>query len=213
MRTYKIYLIRHGKTEGNIEGKFVGSTDVPVCEEGLAELLHLTTEFDYPNVGAVYTSPMLRAVQTAKVIYPHHEPVAVNRLREYCFGDFEGRSVEELKSTPEFMDFVSDKKSYLPEGAEPLDEFHNRVVEGLEYVIKDMMTRKISDAAIVTHGGVIMQLLSACGLPTKKPTDWMTQNGHGFTLLVNASLWGNTKKAEIFSPLPYDKIQELPEQE
>lgn len=208
MRTYKIYLIRHGKTAGNKEGRFVGSTDVSICEEGVAELVTLTNEYDYPNVGAVYTSPMLRAVQTAKVIYPHHEPVAVTRLREYCFGAFEGKKLEELKNDPNFLDFVSEEKKFLPEGAEPIDEFHSRVVEGLEFVIRDMMSRKISDAAIITHGGVIMQLLSACGLPTKKPTEWMTDNGHGFTLLVNASLWGNTKKAEIFSPLPYDKIPE-----
>lgn len=67
MITYKLHLIRHGQTEGNQKGLFVGRTDMPVSEEGFDELSRLRDTYEYPRVGAVYTSPLRRCIQTAGV--------------------------------------------------------------------------------------------------------------------------------------------------
>ena len=53
MITYKLHLIRHGQTEGNQKGLFVGRTDMPVSEEGFDELSRLRDTYEYPRVGAV----------------------------------------------------------------------------------------------------------------------------------------------------------------
>lgn len=62
-----------------------------------------------------------------------------------------------------------------------------------------------TDAAIITHGGVIMTLLTAYGIPELPMHEWRTPNGCGFTLNVNASLWMRGKKAEVFSEFPYER--------
>jgi bisphosphoglycerate-dependent phosphoglycerate mutase len=59
-----IYLIRHGRTAGNMRGEYIGVTDQPLCEEGIRELLEYKSSFRYPSVdlcfcksdAAVYTN-------------------------------------------------------------------------------------------------------------------------------------------------------------
>ena len=70
MKYYKLHLIRHGLTAGNLQGLYIGSgTDLPLCDEGRAQLEELKRSFTYPNVPLVFTSPMLRATQTAEVLF------------------------------------------------------------------------------------------------------------------------------------------------
>lgn len=203
MRAYRIYLIRHGITQANYEGRYVGSTDVPLCDEGVYELVKLMQECEYPNVGGVYTSPLKRCIQTAKILYKEHTPISVDGLREYDFGEFENKTIAELKDDERYIKFISSNWIDGPEKAEKMQDFHDRVLEGMNSIILDMMKRKTSDVAVVAHGGVIMQLLSACGLPERKASDWGVGNGRGYTLLINASLWGNTRKVEVFTTIPY----------
>lgn len=93
MITYKLHLIRHGQTEGNQKGLFVGRTDMPVSEEGFDELSRLRDTYEYPRVGAVYTSPLRRCIQTAEFLYPNNMLTVVDDLQEMDFGEFEGKSV------------------------------------------------------------------------------------------------------------------------
>ena len=69
MKYYKLHLIRHGLTEGNLKGLYIGSgSDLPLCAEGRAQLKTLKKDFGYPQVPLVFTSPMLRATQTAEIL-------------------------------------------------------------------------------------------------------------------------------------------------
>ena len=67
MKYYKLHLIRHGLTAGNLQGLYIGSgSDLPLCDEGRAQLKTLKKDFDYPVVPLVFTSPMKRATETAE---------------------------------------------------------------------------------------------------------------------------------------------------
>ena len=58
---FKLHLIRHGLTAGNLEGRYIGAgTDLPLCDEGRAQLAALKRDFTYPPVELVFTSPLLR---------------------------------------------------------------------------------------------------------------------------------------------------------
>lgn len=208
MRTYKIFLLRHGLTSANLEGKYIGDTDIDLCEEGAAELISLMQEFEYPNVGRVYTSPLKRAIQTARLIYPQMTPVTVENLREYSFGEFENKTIAELENTDEFVEWVKSNQEITPKGGEKMSAFKKRIVEGLDLVIKDMMRDQVSEAALITHAGVIMSILSLCGVPKRLPLEWAVQSGKGYTLMVNAALWGNTNSIEVFTPIPYGSDKE-----
>lgn len=203
MRTYRLYLIRHGLTSGNLEGRYIGSTDLDLCARGAAELLTLKEQYEYPNVGRVYASPLKRCVETARILYPEMTPVTVDALREYSFGVFENRTPEELKSNPVYRKWLESAQEAIPKGAEPMDQFKERVLEGFHSVIMDMMQSGISDAAVITHGGVITSFLARCGLPKREMMEWKVGSGRGYTLLVNASLWANVRAAEVFTPIPY----------
>ena len=68
MLTYKIHLLRHGLTQANLDGRYIGRTDLPLCPEGRARLEKLRDACEYPWVERVYTSPLLRARQTAELL-------------------------------------------------------------------------------------------------------------------------------------------------
>ena len=71
MKSYQLHLIRHGLTQGNLDGLYVGSgTDLPLCEQGRADLLDLRARFAYPQPDTVFCSPMRRAVETAEILFP-----------------------------------------------------------------------------------------------------------------------------------------------
>ena len=79
----KLWLIRHGKTEGNKLSRYIGTTDEPLCQEG-TEFLH---KMDYPKVQAVYVSPLKRCVQTAEILFPGEPVHIIEELAECDFGE------------------------------------------------------------------------------------------------------------------------------
>lgn len=108
MLTYKIHFIRHGLTQANLEGRYIGSrTDLPLCPQGKAMLEQLCEDFRYPLVERVYTSPLLRARQSAEILFPDCAIKAVENLRELDFGDFEGRTAQELEQAPDFQQWIT----------------------------------------------------------------------------------------------------------
>ena len=68
MKNYYLYLIRHGITEGNLDGKYIGQTDLALCPQGEKQIQQLVKAGVYPCVEKVYTSPLKRCVETAQII-------------------------------------------------------------------------------------------------------------------------------------------------
>ena len=89
MRTLKIHLIRHGATDANYKGQYIGcKTDLPLAPEGLNELRLMRDDVEYPEIQKLYSSPLLRCKQTGAVLYPDMPITPVENLKEYDFGDF-----------------------------------------------------------------------------------------------------------------------------
>ena len=196
MRTYRIHLIRHGLTDGNIKGQYIGRTDLPVTPEGVSELRLLKENLDYPFIERLYCSPMLRCRQTANILFPDNEPHIIENLREYDFGDFEGKTAFELEIDPAYTDWTSGKSPCPPNG-ENNDDFVKRLALALNEIVRDMMNSGIHETAAVMHGGTIMTLLAATALPRRHLTEWTTENGRGYTILVDPSIYGRTGAVEV----------------
>ena len=94
----KILLLRHGQTQGNLERRYIGSTDQPLCIKGRAALFNRKL----PPVDRIYTSPLLRCGETAAILFPNQPAEPVYDLRECSFGAFENRTYEELKDDPAY---------------------------------------------------------------------------------------------------------------
>ena len=198
MRTLKIHLIRHGATDANIRGQYIGcKTDMPLSPEGLNELRLLKENMNYPQIERVYSSPMLRCKQTAAVLYPDNNVISVENLKEYDFGIFEGKTAAELEGNPYFAPWTSGKLSAPPEGEENTD-FIKRLCIGLNQIVVDMLDNDLSEAAVIMHGGAIMMLLGATAVPQHKPVEWTADNGRGYSILITPSLYHKSGIVEAY---------------
>ncbi len=197
MRTLKIHLIRHGATDANKLGLYIGcKTDMPLSPEGMNELIEMRRDIDYPEIERLYSSPMLRAKQSAAVLYPNMPIYPVENLKEYDFGDFEGKTAQELELHPDFIPWASGKLSATPNGEDNKD-FVKRLCIGLQQIVVDMLENDIEHSAVIMHGGAIMMLLGACGVPQAKPVEWSADCGQGYSLLVTPSLYHKTGVVEV----------------
>lgn len=197
MKTLKIHLIRHGATDANKLGLYIGcKTDLPLSPEGLNELRAMREDIDYPEIERLYSSPLLRAKQSAAVLYPNMPIYPVENLKEYDFGDFEGKTAQELELHPEFAQWASGKLSAPPNG-ENNTEFIKRLCIGLQQIVLDMLEDNIEHSAVIMHGGAIMMLLGACGVPQAKPVEWTADSGQGYSLLVTPSLYHKSGIVEV----------------
>lgn len=204
MQNYYLYLIRHGITQGNLDGKYIGQTDLALCPEGRRTIELLHTDEVYPEVEKVYSSPLLRCLETAEIIYPDQKLMIVDDLSEMNFGDFEGKTAEQLKDLREYADWIRGGIDAAPPNGEKFGDFQLRCIEGLDTVYKDMMRSEVHYAACVTHGGVITNLLCGFGLPKGKPKDFMCAPGEGFEIVLTAFLWQKGPVFEITRKIEHD---------
>lgn len=201
MKNYYLYLIRHGITQGNIDGKYIGQTDLALCPEGKRQIEELCSKEIYPNIGKVYSSPLSRCLETAEIIYPEHKLMIVDELCEMNFGDFEGKTREQLQDLREYTDWLRGGADACPPNGEKYGEFMLRCIEGLDIVFSDMMKHNITRAACVTHAGVITNLLCGYGLPKGKPADFLLSPGDGFEIILSTFLWQKGPTFEISGKL------------
>lgn len=198
MRTLKIHLIRHGATDANYDGRYIGcKTDLPLAPEGLNELRLLKDDIDYPEIERLYSSPMLRCRQTGAVLYPDFEPVTVEELKEYDFGSFENKTAAELESNPNFIPWTSGRLS-APPGGEDNSEFIKRICVGFNKIVLDMIESGLTESAVIMHGGAIMMLLGVSAVPRSKPVEWTSDNGRGYSVRVTPSLYHKSGVIEVY---------------
>lgn len=210
MKTFKLHLIRHGLTRGNLEGLYVGGgTDLPLCDEGRHDLEVFKSRFVYPAPDTVFTSPLARAVETADILFPAaSHRLVVPQLREANFGVFEGRKMEDLVKDPEFARWMDPTSGFVPEGAELTMEFHARCAETLHKLLEYMIRSEVTEAACVTHGGVIMSMLAQSALPRRPAEQWMADPGCGYTVQTDVAMWMRDKLVEAVAIQPAGYMDE-----
>ncbi len=205
MRGYRISVIRHGLTEANEKGIYIGTTDYSLSEAGKRQLYDKLDEYEYPRVQRVYSSPLKRCMETTEILFPDSEKMVVNNLREMNFGDFEGKSVEELINREDYKKWLKGGADNPPPNGETLQNLVVRTYRALNEIIRNMMSEDIFEAAIVTHAGVLSNMLSCFGVPKVKPTDLKCDAGEGYEILVTAQFWQQANAFEIIGQVPFLK--------
>ncbi len=168
----KLIFIRHGRTAGNLEGRYIGRTDEPLCSAGRAELERKS----YPAADTVVTSPLLRCTETARLIYPDREPIICDGLRECDFGEFEGRSYDELNGTPAYQSWIDSGGEMAFPGGESKRGFCERCAAAFEALLPTLS----GATALVAHGGTIMAILERYAVPKKEFYEYHVENGGGY---------------------------------
>lgn len=207
MKTYKIHLLRHGVTEANRDGRYIGRTDLPLSPEGLKDLLALKEKYQFPGGTRFFTSPLTRCRQTLQVLYPNCQPEAVDGLRECDFGAWEGKAIRELKGDERFLQWIEGKTREIPSG-EDTETFRARVCAAFEGIVDTLLHSGDTEAVVCTHGGVITLIMQLYSLPRLDPKDCLAAPGNGFTLRVTPSIWMNEPLAEALCVIPWEKKNE-----
>ena len=154
--TTPFYFIRHGETEWNRRGTSMGQTDIPLNERGIQQAYAAQAFLKNLEVGAVYSSSLKRAHQTAQIINEAlSRPLyTTDHLRERGWGEGEGKPFDENF-------FVNLPDHLLPEGAEKYPDFEARILSAL----KSATAMADQPTLIVAHGGVFMVLTRLMGYP------------------------------------------------
>ncbi len=170
----RILFIRHGLTEGNLTKKYIGSTDQPLCSEGISELKKKSFE----RCSLLVCSPMKRCIQTADIIFPGQEKIICNDMKECDFGILEGKNHEELNGCEEYQEWIDSGGTGSFPGGESPALFKNRCIYAFMDIMKKYGSR--SSLAFVVHGGTIMALMERFAFPKKDFYGWHIDNGCGY---------------------------------
>lgn len=156
-----IFFIRHGATEGNLRRRYIGRTDEPLCEAGIAQVKALQKRG--LSVDRLFVSPLLRTRQTVDILFPKMPYTVVDGLIETDFGRFEGKSADELLGDPAYQAWV-DAMCLTPiPGGESVADFKIRCCEAFAETIRTVPDG--SRVGFAVHGGVIMAIMEAYAFP------------------------------------------------
>lgn len=160
----RVDLVRHGATAGNGQKRYLGgSTDEPLSASGIEALRALPVD---GVVARVYASPLRRAVETARILFPEAEIVPVRALREMEFGSFERKNADELCDDGAYRSWVDGGCEGRCPGGESRGEFVDRCVRAFLACMEKEEKRGSDRAVFAVHGGTIMAILSELADPT-----------------------------------------------
>lgn len=202
MKGYRLCILRHGRTKANEEGIYIGRTDYPLSEAGKEQLREMYETHEYPKVERVYSSPLERAVQSAQILFPDREITEVEDLQEMDFGVFEGLPAEELLELDTYKKWLKGGLDNPPPNGESLRNMMVRCYTALNGIILDMMKEDVTTAGVMTHSGILMNMMSCFGLPKYKPMEFACPVGHGYEILVTAQMWQQSYAFEILGRVP-----------
>ena len=140
-----IYIVRHGETDYNVEGRIAGRIDISLNENGINQAYELREILKNVKFGYVFSSPLKRALETTKIICDN-EIIKDDRIIERSNGDLEGILKSEIVDFPDFND--PNEKRY---NIENINIFRKRIFD----FFNDIKNKyKGKDILIVTHAGV-----------------------------------------------------------
>lgn len=176
-RPVQLFIVRHGETTWNGAGRIQGSLDSPLTPRGLAQAAATGARLAPERIGALYSSDLGRAQQTAREIAAATAlPVRLDeRLRERSFGALEGKTWDEIERDHPADARLLRADPFRPApGGESLAQFRDRVTGALRRIAMEAGTDRI---AVVTHGGVLGVLYrEAAGIPLDAPRTYTTPN-------------------------------------
>jgi len=153
--TTKLFLIRHGETQANLEQRYQGQGNSALSELGIREAKDLAAALKSEAFSAVYSSDLVRSLETAKIIAREHKltPTALPGLKERFYGKWEGLTFDEIKKkyAKTYESWLeAPAKTKIP-GAETLEELQQRGVRAVEQIIKRNEDKTV---CVVGHGGL-----------------------------------------------------------
>jgi len=149
-----LIVVRHGETDGNVEERLQGVTDTPLNEKGRRQAKSVAKRLKDYDIEVIYSSPLKRALETAKEIakfHPNVKFVVDKDIKELNLGVWEGLTIDEInkKYPGEYEKRAKDRWNHKIPGGESYKEADVRVKRFLNKVLE-----KRKNAIIVAHGAI-----------------------------------------------------------
>mgnify|MGYP001289215295 FL=1 len=196
-RRLVVTLIRHGLTKYNEEHRYLGATDIPLSEKGKAQVEKMRA-VSFPERFLLFTSDRLRCLETANILFPNLQPLPLKQLREIDFGDWEGKTYEQLKHLDHYIEWLKNPFQLTPPNGEPFSAFSKRVTHAFQTILAQTEKKRLNDVVIITHGGVIRQWLTTYAPLKKNFFAWDVPIGSVITLSGDVS---DVRRGSRFSSL------------
>jgi probable phosphoglycerate mutase len=153
VKMLNLYITRHGETQWNTQKRLQGWMNSPLTERGIAQGKMLHEAVKMYNIEKIYTSPSERAAKTA-LAAKGHLPLEVEfleELKEMNMGDWEGKTLEEIraKEPDNFENYWNKPHLFQKNSGENFDEILGRAQKALDIITKNHAAGNI---LIVTHG-------------------------------------------------------------
>lgn len=162
VRSTRVFLVRHGATALTAEDRFAGATDVPLSDVGREQARRLAARLTPESIGAVYASPLGRALETATILAAPHGLEVQSRpeLREISHGHWEQLTRHEVEQRfpEEAAAWEEDPYTFAPENGESGLAVAARALPALIAIVR---AHPGASVLVVSHKATIRLLLSS----------------------------------------------------
>jgi len=195
--------LRHGKTKGNLEKRYVGRTEESILPEECERIQNMKTTIDTlldtVQMDALFTSPMIRCVETAQILYPMRNLEMIDDFRECDFGDFEYRNYQELKDNLQYQQWIDSNGTWPFPNGEDMESFKKRCQNAFQKSVDQAMKKGKTQIGYVVHGGTIMAILDGYAIPHKEYFQWQVGNLNGYVgdIILKDEQWWITNLQKL----------------
>ena len=174
------FLVRHGETDWNVEGRAQGQMHVPLNDKGLAQAEAIAARLQPMRFTAVYASDLRRVTQTAEAIMRGRDLplVTLPALRERGFGEWESLTFAEMEARyPEqYATMFSGDDTTAPPGGESERDVYERVAAGVDR-LRERHAGDDGDLLLIAHGGSLSAaIVRLLGLPSASMERFLFDN-------------------------------------
>lgn len=154
----EVLLIRHGQTDWNVERRIMGHRPIPLNRRGQREAKLIAKALARIPVDAIFSSPFLRAIQTATIISKNQKkkPIVSHEVAEIHYGDWIGKKFEEVSSEKAFQIYHQTPRKAQAPGGEKMTSVQKRAVKFVESLRKKYQKGRV---VVVSHADVIKSIL------------------------------------------------------
>ncbi len=202
-----VFLIRHGESDYNREGRIQGDSDfAKLTEHGVVQSELLKKRLDKEKFDAMYSSPLRRSMESSHIVKPKGMDILTDEgLKERNFGELEGRVWEQMeKERPDvYNEYGVSKELPGVKGAESSEELQKRVWTCFKEIVKENQGKKV---LVVTHGGFIAVVMAIItNTPLRLRAKFNSDNGS--VTVINYSDENKAFEVERFNDTSHLKVE------
>lgn len=185
------YIVRHGETEWNQQGRLQGQQDSPLTENGIRQAAERSVTFQNIEFADAFSSDLFRAQRTAEIVVAERQITikTTQLLRERAFGQFEGIKYEEWQS--QLQQSLEERESLTEEGkfyhkhAPDIESDEETSTRMLTFIRQTAIAYPGQKVLVVAHGGIMRATLAKLAFTIPQIPKVATIQNVGYFILAS----------------------------